>query len=51
MTVTDIILTAPDTYAATINGEAWVGITPASRFYVMVQDAIAAGAEVTVQPI
>ena len=48
---TDIIQTAPTTYTATIDGTVWFNITPASRFYVMVQDAIAAGAEVTVQPI
>ena len=49
--MTDIILTAAATYTATIDGTQWYNITPASRFYEMVQDAIAAGAEVTVQPI
>ncbi len=44
---TDIIRTAPDTYTATTDGTLWFNITPASRFYEMVQDAIAAGARVT----
>lgn len=47
MTATSIILTAPETYRADIDGTVWSNITPASRFYVMVQDAIAAGADVT----
>ena len=47
MTATNIILTASDTYTATIDGTLWFNITPASRFYEMVQDAIAAGARVT----
>jgi len=45
--ITDIIQTGPETYATTIDGTQWFGITPASRFFVMVQDAIAAGAPVT----
>ncbi len=44
---TDIIQTAPTTYTATIDGIVWFNITPASRFYAVVQDAIAAGAIVT----
>ena len=48
--ITDIIQNGPDTYTATIDGTQWFGITPASRFYEMVQDAIAAGAEVAVLP-
>ena len=44
---TDIIQTAPNTYTATIDGTVWLNITPASRFYEVVQDAIAGGATVT----
>ena len=40
---TDIIQTAPETYTATIDGIVWFNITPASRFYKNVQDAIVAG--------
>ena len=43
MTTASIILTSPETYSATIDGMIWYGITPASRFYVDVQEAIAAG--------
>lgn len=49
--ITDIIQTAHDTYTATINGTQWFGITPASRFYANVQDAIAAGEPVGVPPV
>ena len=50
MTVTNIILTAPETYSADIDGTLWYGITPASRFYVDVQEAIAAGEPVGTPP-
>ena len=50
MTTTSIILTAPDTYTADINGAVWSGITPASRFYADVQEAIAAGEPVGTPP-
>lgn len=50
MTVTNIILTAPDTYSADIDGTVWFGITPISRFYVDVEDAIAAGEPVSTPP-
>ena len=43
----DIIQTAATTYTATIDGTVWTNITPASRFYKDVQDAIAGGAAVT----
>ena len=43
MTTTSIILTAPDTYTADIDGTVRHGITPASRFYADLQEAIAAG--------
>jgi hypothetical protein len=45
--VIGIIQTATETYTATIDGTEWSNITPVSRFYVMVQDAIAEGVEVT----
>jgi len=50
MTVTNIILTAPDTYSADIDGTVWFNITPVSRFYVEVEDAIAAGEPVGTPP-
>ena len=50
MTATNIILTAPDTYTATIDGTVWSGITSASRFYADVQAAIAAGEPVGTPP-
>ena len=50
MTATSIVLTAADTYTADINGTVWHGITPASRFYADVQDAIAAGEPVGAPP-
>lgn len=50
MTLTNIILTAPDTYSANIDGTVWHGITPASRFYVEVKAAIAAGEPVGTPP-
>lgn len=46
----DIIQTAPDTYTATIQGTKWFGITPASRFYENVMEAIAAGEPVGAPP-
>ena len=51
MTTNNIILTAPDTYTATIDGTIWSGITPASRFYADVQEAIANGEPVGTPPI
>ena len=50
MTTTSIVLTAPETYSAHIDGTAWSGITPASRFYADVQEAIAAGEAVGTPP-
>jgi hypothetical protein len=51
MTVTNITLTATDTYSADIDGTLWYGITPVSRFYVEVEDAIAAGEPVGTPPV
>ena len=48
--ITDIIQTAPDTYTATIAGMVWSGITPVSRFYKDVRDAIVAGEPVGTPP-
>lgn len=45
--ITGIIQTEFETFAATIDGTQWFNITPTSRFYVMVQTSIAAGAVVT----
>ena len=50
MTTTSIVLTAPETYTADIDGTVWSGIAPASRFYQNVLDAIAAGEPVTTPP-
>ena len=50
MTTTNIVLTAPDTYSADIDGTVMGNITPASRFYADVQDAIAAGELVGAPP-
>jgi hypothetical protein len=50
MTTTSIVLTAPDTYTADINGTVWHGITAASRFWADVQSAIAAGEAVGTPP-
>ena len=47
MTVFNIISTGPNTYSAYINGTNWQNITEASRFWSVVQDAIAAGEPVT----
>ena len=41
--VTTIRRTAPDTFTATLDGTEWHNITPASRFYQPVMDAISAG--------
>lgn len=35
--------TGPDTYTAAINGKEWASITPASRFWPVVQDMIRSG--------
>ena len=51
MTTTNITLTAPETYSADIDGTLWYGITPASRFYVDVQEAVANGEPVGTPPI
>jgi hypothetical protein len=50
MTATNIILTDTNTYSANIDGTEWFGITPVSRFYVDVMDAIAAGEPVGTPP-
>ena len=50
MTISSITLTAPDTYTADVDGMVWHGITPVSRFYGAVQDAIAAGEPVGTPP-
>ena len=50
MNISDIVLTAPDTYAADIDGTVWSGITSASRFYANVQEAIAAGEPIGTPP-
>lgn len=47
MIITSIILTDTDTYTASIDGSVWFGITPVSRFYKYVQDAIADGEPVS----
>lgn len=51
MEITDITLTASDTYSASIAGTLWQCITPASRFYADVQAAIAAGEPVGTPPV
>ena len=51
MTTTNITLTAPETYTADIDGTLWYGITPVSRFYVDVQEAIANGEPVGTPPV
>ena len=51
MIITSIILTAPATYTADIDGTVWSNITPAHRFYADVQDAIAGGEPVTNPPV
>jgi hypothetical protein len=48
--ITDIILTAPDTYRANIDGTVWSGITEVSRFWQDVQDAIVGGEAVGTPP-
>jgi hypothetical protein len=48
--ITNITLTAPDTYSANIDGTSWSGITEASRFWQDVQDAIAGKATVNQPP-
>ena len=50
MTATSITLTSPATYTADIDGALCFSITPASRFYADVQEAIAAGEPVTTPP-
>ena len=50
MTISNIILTAPEAYSADIDGTVWHGISPASRFYADVQAAIAAGEPVGTPP-
>lgn len=50
MKTTNIVLTAPGTYTADIDGTVWSGITPAHRFYQDVQAAIANGEPVTTPP-
>ena len=50
MTTTSIVLTAPNTYTATIDGTVWSNITPAISFYADVREAIAAGEPVGTPP-
>jgi len=50
MTVTDIILTATDTYTADIDGTVWMNITEVSRFYADVMQAIDDGEPVGTLP-
>ena len=50
MTTKSIILTAPETYTADIDGTVVGNITPASRFYADVQKAITAGEPVGTPP-
>lgn len=51
MTVTNIILTATDTYSADIDGTLWYVITPVSQFYPEIEAAIAAGEPVGLPPV
>ena len=51
MAITDITLTAPDTYSADIDGTLLWGITPTSRFYPELEAAIAAGEPVGTPPV
>ncbi len=51
MTTTNITLTAPETYSADIDGTLWYGISPVSRFYADVQEAVANGEPVGAPPI
>lgn len=50
MTTTSIVLTAPATYTADIDGTVWSGITAAHRFYADVQAAITDGEPVGTPP-
>jgi len=50
MPTTDIILTAPGTYTADIDGTVWSNITEVSRFYENVMQAIADGEPVGTPP-
>ena len=50
MTISDITLTAPDTYTAEINGTVRHGITPATWQYQSVLEAIAGGEPVGTPP-
>ena len=50
MTTTNITLTGTETYTADIDGTVWYGITPVSRFYADVMDAIASGEPVGTPP-
>ena len=50
MEITDITLTASDTYSANIAGTLWQCITPASRFYADVLATIVAGEPVGTPP-
>ena len=51
MTTTNITNTAPETYTADIDGTVWCNITPVSRFYQNVLEAIANGEPVGTPPI
>jgi hypothetical protein len=48
--ITNITLTAPDTYSADVDNTVWSGITETSRFWQDVQAAIAGGAAVGLPP-
>ncbi len=50
MITTNITLTGTETYTADIDGTVWHGITPVSRFYVDVMNAIATGEPVSTPP-
>ena len=49
--VTTIRRTAPDTFTAIISGTEWYSITPVSRFYQSVMDAISAEEPVVDAPV
>jgi hypothetical protein len=51
MMATGIILTAPNTYTALINGEVWTNIEPPHQFYAAVEAAIAGGEPVGTPPV
>ena len=50
MAITNIILTAPETYSAEIDGTVWYNITSQSYLYENVIEAIKAGVPVSTPP-